>query len=68
MGKVVKSIFGGGDNAAAERSARGQALAGLLAREAEANQQMGQDGGSRRRRGNQILTFLNDEGGASSLN
>lgn len=68
MGKAIKSIFGGGDNAAAERSARGQALAGLLAREADANKQMGQDGGARRRRGNQLLTILNDESGASSLN
>lgn len=68
MGDVVKSLFGGGDAAAQRRSSQGAALSSLLQREADANKQLGMDGGARRRRGNQLLTFLNDEAGAGTLN
>lgn len=66
MGRVVKSIMGG-DTAKQQKSQQGAALAALLAREGEVNAD-GASGNPRRRKGRQLLTYLNEDSGQASLN
>lgn len=68
MSNVVKSVFGGADTGAAERSAQGSALANVLKREGDVSKELGATGGRGRRRGRQLLTYLGDDGGQASLN
>ncbi|CAA0096206.1 Uncharacterised protein [Starkeya nomas] len=67
MSSVTKSLFGD-TNKNAQQSAQGAALASMLAREGEANREVGASGSPRRRRGRQLLTYLNDDAGQASLN
>lgn len=70
MGKVVKSLFGGG-NSDAEKLAREQAaaqqrtqLASMAGQQAELDQAKATSGG---RKGRQLLTFLGGGDGNSTL-